>query len=346
MFGWRLGCGGLSAKSPSHFAHADEVPAKGQVLQRLDLTDYRGKQWSMEEFAKQPIVVVAFLGVECPLAKLYATRLSEIQKKFGAEQVAIIGVDANPQDSLAEMAAFARRQGILYPLLRDSQQEVTAKLGATRTPEVFVLDSQRQVRYQGRIDDQYGIGYVRPKPEKQLLHDAIESLLAGRELTVSVEPAVGCLIGKVKSTATSQEITYSRHIAPIFRDACVQCHRTGEIGPFPMTDYNEVSGWAEMIAEVVAEKRMPPWQANPEYGTFANDCSLSDEQRELVLKWVPPARRKAIPLTCPRHASMSPAGSCRKNPTCPERQPQTVQRTCHWRSQVSVLLGRPRIQGR
>ncbi len=164
---------------------------------------------------------------------------------------------------------------------------------------MFVLDRQRRVRYQGRIDDQYGIGYVRPAPEKQLLRDAIESILADRDVSVAHEPAVGCLIGKVKGPATSQEITYSKDVAPIFRDACVQCHRAGEIGPFPMTDYSEVAGWAEMIAEVVSEQRMPPWHANPQFGQFANDCSLSPEQRDLIIKWVAAGAPEGDPADLP-----------------------------------------------
>ena len=277
----------------------DEVQSKTRSLKRIDLTDFRGKQWSLDEFADKPVVVIAFLGVECPLAKLYAKRLNELHQEFGPQQVAIIGIDANPQDALSEMAAFARRLDIGYPWLRDSQQEVAAQLGATRTPEVFVLDQQRSVRYQGRIDDQYGIGYVRQSPEKQFLREAIKSTLTGKEVLVAREPAVGCLIGKVKVAATSNEITYSKDIAPIFRDACVQCHRAGEIGPFPMTEYAEISGWAEMIAEVVSEKRMPPWHANPEFGSFANDCSLSDHERDLVLKWVAAGAPEGNPADLP-----------------------------------------------
>ncbi len=119
-------------------------------------------------------------------------------------------------------------------------------------------------------------------------------------MTTPREPAVGCLIGKVKGPASSTEVTYSKDIAPIFRDACVQCHRDGEIGPFPMTDYAEVSGWAEMIAEVVREKRMPPWHANPDYGSFANDCSLSAGERELVLKWVAAGAPEGNPADLPK----------------------------------------------
>ncbi len=278
---------------------ADDGQTKPRTLRSLELHDHLGKQWNLNEFSDKPVVVIAFLGVECPLAKLYATRLNDLQAKFKEQQVAVIAVDANPQDALSEMAAFVRRQELGFPFLRDSQQDLLQQLGATRTPEVFVLDQQRRVRYQGRIDDQYGVGYVRPEPSKHLLREAIESLLSGREVAVAHEPAVGCLIGKVKSEATSTAITYSKDIAPIFRDACVQCHREGEIGPFPMTDYKEIAGWAEMIAEVVAEKRMPPWHANPAYGSFANDCSLSDSQRELVLKWVAAGAPEGNPADLP-----------------------------------------------
>ena len=282
---------------------AAEGPGQTRSLAKLDLTDYRGKQWSLAEFNDKPVLVIAFLGVECPLAKLYAARLNDLQQQLADRQVAIVAVDANPQDALTEMAAFARRVDFSYPFLRDSQQELATQLGATRTPEVFVLDRQRRVRYQGRIDDQYGIGYVRQSAEKQFLRQAIDGLLADKEPLVTHEPAVGCLIGKVKGPVTSSAITYSKDIAPIFRDACVQCHREGEIGPFPMTQYSEIAGWAEMIAEVVAEKRMPPWHASAEYGSFANDCSLSAAQRDLVLKWVAAGAPEGNPadLPEPRH---------------------------------------------
>ncbi len=152
----------------SAISTAQEQESTRQTLQRLDLVDQTGKKWQLDEVANKPVVVIAFLGVECPLAKLYAARLNELQQQVG-DQVAILGVDANPQDAPSEIAAFAKRQQLTYPLLRDSQQDVLAQLQAARTPEVFVLDRQRHVCYQGRIDDQYGVGYVRSSPEKQFL---------------------------------------------------------------------------------------------------------------------------------------------------------------------------------
>lgn len=286
---------------PSQVGAEETVVAKPTSLTEIHLADFRGRQWDLADFAESPVMVVAFLGVECPLAKLYSNRLNELRAEFSASNVAFIALDANPQDSLSEMAAHARRHQIEFPFLRDTEQKLLAALGATRTPEVFVLDGKRTVRYHGRIDDQYAIGSVREKPSSRAAHNAIEALLANRSVEVPHEPAIGCLIGrhKPKAAEKSSTVNYSKHIAPIFRDACVGCHREGEIGPFPMTDYQEIAGWAEMIAEVVGQKRMPPWHANPEFGKFANDCTLSKEQCDLVLKWVADGAPEGDPADLP-----------------------------------------------
>ncbi len=293
----------LTATGAVERLRADDARGKSSApkLERLHLSDYRGRVWELNEFEKSPVVVVAFLGVECPLAKLYSQRLVELHKEFSDRSVAFIGIDANAQDSLSEIAAHARRFSIEFPVLYDGAHEVVKQLNATRTPEVFVLDSARRVCYQGRIDDQFGIGYQKKKAEQEPLKDAIKELLSGKDVTVTNVPAVGCLIGKSHSETrkANSDVTYSKHVAPIFRDACVQCHRAGEIGPFPMTSYEEVAPWAEMIAEVVAEKRMPPWHADPAYSQFANDCSLSGEQLSTVAKWVAAGAPEGDPADLP-----------------------------------------------
>ena len=262
------------------------VNSVGRKLEIFQLTDFRGRDLTEKDFAGSKFLVVAFLGVECPLAKLYSERLQKIQDSFGARGVTVIGVDANQQDSLSEMAAHARRHSMSFVFAKDNQQTTVAALGATRTPEVFLLDEHRAVRYHGRVDDQYGVGFVREKPVKNDLVEAIESLLAGKAIASTHQPAPGCLIGRIKQPKSDATVTYGNQIARIFADHCVRCHREGEIGPFAMSSYEEVAGWAEMIQEVVADKRMPPWHANPEYGKFANDCSLSDDQCKLIEQWV------------------------------------------------------------
>ncbi|MFG0263051.1 MAG: alkyl hydroperoxide reductase, partial [Novipirellula sp. JB048] len=95
------------------------------------------------------------------------------------------------------------------------------------------------------------------------------------------------------------EVTYSGQVAEILRKRCVECHRDGEIAPFSLTDYDEVAGWADMIAEVVREGRMPPWHASGAHLPLANDRAMSDEEKELLFAWAeagsPPGDLSALP---------------------------------------------------
>ena len=282
------------------------LAAESPINRRVDnfsLRDYRGKVRSLDEFADAKLVVVAFLGTECPLAKLYAPRLQELQEQFAKQGVAFLGIDANRQDSITELAAYARIHGVQFPLLKDPGNAVADAFGALRTPEVFVLDAERKIRYWGRIDDQYGqganSGYARPKVDKRDLAQALDELLAGREVSVPVTEAKGCIIGRVPKIDAHGEVTYSNQIARILQDRCVSCHRPGEIAPFPLMEYDEVVGWAPMMREVIGEGRMPPWFADPAHGRFANDARLSDEQKRLFYAWIdngcPEGNRSDLP---------------------------------------------------
>jgi peroxiredoxin/mono/diheme cytochrome c family protein len=281
-----LGVGGSRETQASDADTLTTSTIVGRTLGEYRLTDFRGQEVADTDFSKAKVLVIAFLGVECPLAKLYTDRLQAIFSDYKDRGVMVLGVDANQQDSLVEMAAHARKHGISFPFVKDNLQELVRSLGATRTPEVFVLDNQRVVRYYGRVDDQYGVGFVREAPTTNDLRDAVECLLNNQAIEVVHRPAPGCLIGRIKQPNPDAKVTYSNQIARIFSDHCVRCHRQGEIGPFAMTDYDEVVGWAEMIQEVVQQRRMPPWHANGAYGKFANDCSLTDADRDLIEQWV------------------------------------------------------------
>ena len=115
-----------------------------------------------------------------------------------------------------------------------------------------------------------------------------------------VTESVGCHIGRVFTKQTSDEVTYSNQISRILQNNCIDCHREGEIGPFNLAEYDEVSGWAEMIREVVNERRMPPWHADPDHGKFSNDARLSDTDLELLNKWVENGAPEGDPKNLPK----------------------------------------------
>jgi peroxiredoxin len=280
----------------------DERPAKtplGTRVQSFELRDFRGKSYSLDDFQDKQILVVAFLGTECPLALQYAPRLAQLSQRFAERGVAFIGINANQQDSITELAGYAKVHEIKFPLLKDVGNIVADQMGAVRTPEVFVLDHNRLVRYWGRIDDQYIPGRQRKQATREDLVVALEELLAGNEVSQAVTDVQGCRIGRIHRAKADAQVTYSKHIAPLLNSRCVECHRPGEIAPFSLTNYAEVAGWAETMLEVVGQNRMPPWHASPEYGHFRNDRRLTDSEKQLLSAWVEAGAPQGDPKDLP-----------------------------------------------
>jgi peroxiredoxin/mono/diheme cytochrome c family protein len=245
-----------------------------------------GRRYALSDFSENKFVVVAFLGTECPLAKLYAPRLVALAAEYESRGVAFLAVNSNSQDTIEEIKAYVRRSKLNFPLLKDPGARVADQFGAKRTPEVFVLDHERHIRYRGRIDDQYNVGVSRDRPTRRDLKIAIDELLTGKSVSQPVAEAVGCVIGRRIEPDADSKVTYSNQIARIFQKHCVECHRPGEIGPFSLTNYDDASGWSETIEEVIRDKRMPPWHADPAYGPYANQRLMAAAEKQLVFQWV------------------------------------------------------------
>jgi hypothetical protein len=80
--------------------------------------------------------------------------------------------------------------------------------------------------------------------------------------------------------------TFARDVAPILYASCVGCHRPGEVAPMSLISYDDVRPWAKSIRAKVTSREMPPWGADPKYGKFKDDRSLTPEQVETIVKWV------------------------------------------------------------
>jgi hypothetical protein len=272
-----------------------------QSLGDLEVTDSAETTIRLVDGNSRATVIV-FLGCDCPLANLYAPRLKELAAR--SPEVRFIALSSNDHDAPADREAFVRKHGLGFPFLQDAEGRVTERLGATRSPEAFVLDRACRVRYRGRIDDQYTAGGKnRQLPSRPDLAEALREVLDNRPVSVPVTVASGCLIGRPSHPVQQPAVTF-REVAPIVNSHCQPCHSPGEIGPFPLTTFAEVRGHAHTIAEVIEEGRMPPWHASPLFGRFRNDRRLSDRQKELILNWVK--------LGCPEgapSASALPAAS-------------------------------------
>ncbi len=285
---WAVLC--ISLPESTRAEKIDLAGTIGRTINDFALADYRGKEYALAEFADKEVIVVAFLGNECPLCRQYGPRLEQLSKELADRGVAFLGINSNQQDTPTEVAAFVRACEITFPLLKDPGNVVADQFAAVRVPEVFVLDKQRKVRYRGRVDDQFGLttgsGYARPKIRSHDLAVAIEEVLAGKKVCQSVTEASGCLIGRAAKITPHGDITYNNQIVRLLQKRCVECHRAGEVAPFALVDYQEVVGWAPMMCEVIDQGRMPPWFADPAHGSFANDVRLSAEEKTLFRTWV------------------------------------------------------------
>ena len=251
------------------------------------------------------LTVVCFLGTECPLAKLYATRLVELQRNYGGNKVQFLGIFPTVQDSPDDVLKFASAYDIKFPIGKDDDQNLADALAVKRTPEVFLVsNSDREILYRGRIDDQYSPGISRKAPARNDLRIAIDQTLAGKTIAVARTDPEGCLIGRGRKTISKNPtVTWANQVSRIVAKNCLQCHRAGEIGPFSMEQYDEVVGWADMMMETIHQKRMPPWHADPHVGEFLNERTMSKSDIDTLEQWIdqgmPFGDRDQLPPTPP-----------------------------------------------
>ena len=154
-----------------------------------------GKQYSSADF-KNEVLVVVFSCNHCPYVQAYEDRMIAFQNEFASKGVQLIAINSNeiqnyPDDSYEHMVTRAKQKGFNFPYLRDDNQSVAESFGATHTPQFFVFDKARTLRYLGKMDD----NWKEPQLVKdRYLRDAVESLLAGKEVQVKETYSIGCTI--------------------------------------------------------------------------------------------------------------------------------------------------------
>jgi mono/diheme cytochrome c family protein len=105
-------------------------------------------------------------------------------------------------------------------------------------------------------------------------------------LTIALVSA-GTLVGSARSgPPDASTVTFTKDVAPILYERCVGCHRDGDIAPMALLTYEDVRPWARAIKRKVASREMPPWGADPRFGKFKDDQSLTDAQIDTIAKWV------------------------------------------------------------
>jgi thiol-disulfide isomerase/thioredoxin len=262
-----------------------------------------GQPWSLANDGREAkAVVVLFLGTQCPVNNQYMPILADLQKQYAGQGVLFVGINSNAQDDIAAVARHIAEFSVPFVMLKDEGAKVANRFAAARTPEAFVLDGTRTVRYRGRIDNRYDRGVQRAQATQHDLVDALDAVLAGRQVARPVTQPGGCPIARpphVARSAGGSQVNYARDVAPLIQKNCQECHRPGEAAPFSLLTYQDAAGWSAAIRENVAERRMPPWHADPAHGQFRNSRRLSDADRETLLQWVDQGCPEGSPADLP-----------------------------------------------
>ena len=155
-----------------------------------------GKAYSLNNFKNKKILVVVFMCNHCPYVQGSIERIKAIQSDYGVKSVQVVGINANdeinyPDDSFEKMIEMNKEKKLNFPYLRDEDQNVATAYGAQCTPECFVFDEKRTLRYHGRIDNS-------PKDSSLVqttdLRNSIESLIHNKKVSIELTPAIGCSI--------------------------------------------------------------------------------------------------------------------------------------------------------
>lgn len=176
----------------------------GDTVVNFSLKSVENKTVSLSDYKSEKGVIVIFDCNTCPYSKSYNGRILALDKKYRTQGFPVVAINANdpsvsPGDSFDEMVSHAKRKKYSFPYLFDEKQDVAKAFGATNTPHVFVLKNiggKFQVAYIGAIDNNVKKA---EDADKKYVEDAVDALIAGKEIATPKTKAIGCGIKWKKS---------------------------------------------------------------------------------------------------------------------------------------------------
>ena len=171
----------------------------GDIATDFSLMNIDDKKVSLADFADAKGFIIIFTCNHCPFAKAYEDRIIALDKKYKTLGYPVIAINPNnpesyPSDSFNNMKIRAEEKGFTFPYLLDDGQHIYPQYGAKKTPHVFILEKAEagnRVQYIGAIDDNYQDS---TKVEQRFVANAVDALLAGKEIQIKETKAIGCSI--------------------------------------------------------------------------------------------------------------------------------------------------------
>ena len=178
----------------SVIADTDTVKMDKEVP-NFTLKDATDKEHSLEDLShEKKATVVMFISTECPVSNDYNERIIALYNDYKDQSVQFIGINSNRNESVEEIVEHNRTNKFGFLVLKDLGNEIADKFGARRTPEVYLLDEKRILRYRGAIDNS------QKSPETHYLRSRLDLVVAGKEIPEDDKKtkAFGCTIKRVR----------------------------------------------------------------------------------------------------------------------------------------------------
>jgi peroxiredoxin len=166
------------------------APAIGTSIEEFSLPDTDGKNHSLSSLKGKNGSVFIFISAQCPVSNAYNARMEALAQDFGKRGISVIGINSNSSEPADMVKAHAAEKHLTFTVLKDPGNKIADKLGATRTPEAYLLDGNNKLVYHGRIDNSKEETGVNSSE----LRDAIKALLSGEPITKTTAMAFGCSI--------------------------------------------------------------------------------------------------------------------------------------------------------
>lgn len=169
-------------------------PSIGTMIEDFTLPDTDGKDHSLASLKGKNGSVLIFIAVQCPVSNAYNERMAKLAQDYQSRGIAVIGINANVTESAGDVKSHATAHNLNFPILKDTNDKIADKLGATRTPEAYLLDSNNKLLYHGRIDNSKELAGV----SSNELRDALDAMLAGKPIAKPTAMAFGCSIKRAE----------------------------------------------------------------------------------------------------------------------------------------------------
>mgnify|MGYP000356755648 CR=1 FL=1 len=162
-------------------------------VENFKLKDYNGEEHQLSDFKDSKAIVIIFVATQCPISNDYNSRMAELYNDYKDKGIAFVGINSNKQESVEEIKQHAKDNNLQFPILKDEKNIIADKFAASVTPEVYVLNSNFEVLYHGRIDDSRKQSDVKTHD----LRKALDEILGGKAVSNTKTKAFGCTIKRV-----------------------------------------------------------------------------------------------------------------------------------------------------